>query len=71
MTIVWSPWLAGRLLGADGPVSSALTRELRGWHPTHPGLIDDLDHGHYVRERSARPSHPRWARGSQSVDEYA
>jgi hypothetical protein len=45
--------------------------ELLGWHPTHPALIDDLDHGHYVRERSARPSHPRWARGSQSVDEYA
>jgi nucleoside-diphosphate-sugar epimerase len=39
-------WLAG-FLGADSPASSTLTRELLGWHPTHPGLIDDLDKGHY------------------------
>jgi hypothetical protein len=45
--------------------------ELLEWHPTHPGLIDDLDQGHYFREPSARRSHPRRARGSQSVDEYA
>ncbi|GAB2481977.1 hypothetical protein GCM10026982_02460 [Nocardiopsis aegyptia] len=35
------------LLGTDGPASSALTRELLGWRPTHPGLLDDLDQGHY------------------------
>jgi nucleoside-diphosphate-sugar epimerase len=39
-------WLADFLL-ADSPASSALTRELLGWHPTQPGLIDDLDQGHY------------------------
>ena len=39
-------WLGG-FLGADSPASSTLTRELLGWHPTHPGLIDDLDKGHY------------------------
>jgi nucleoside-diphosphate-sugar epimerase len=39
-------WLAG-LIGADSPASSTLTRELLGWQPTHPGLIDDLDKGHY------------------------
>jgi nucleoside-diphosphate-sugar epimerase len=39
-------WLAG-FLGIDSPASSALTRELLDWHPTHPGLIDDLDKGHY------------------------
>jgi nucleoside-diphosphate-sugar epimerase len=39
-------WLAG-LLAMDSPASSTLTRELSGWHPTHPGLIDDLDKGHY------------------------
>ena len=39
-------WLAG-FLGTDSPASSALTRELLDWHPTHPGLIDDLDKGHY------------------------
>ena len=39
-------WLGG-FFGADIPASSALTRELVGWQPTHPGLIDDLDQGHY------------------------
>ncbi|TDD87001.1 SDR family oxidoreductase [Actinomadura darangshiensis] len=39
-------WLAG-LIGLDAPASSALTRELVGWRPTQPGLIDDLDKGHY------------------------
>src|SRR5450755_3721511 len=34
-------WLAG-FLGIDAPASSTLTRELLGWQPTHPGLIDDL-----------------------------
>jgi nucleoside-diphosphate-sugar epimerase len=41
-------WLGG-LLALDGPASSAVTRELMGWQPTHPGLIDDLDQGHYFR----------------------
>jgi len=45
-------WLAG-FIGADSPASSALTRELLGWHPTQPGLIDDLDKGHYFRNPSA------------------
>jgi nucleoside-diphosphate-sugar epimerase len=39
-------WLAG-FIGADSPASSALTQELLGWHPTHPGLIADLEQGHY------------------------
>jgi nucleoside-diphosphate-sugar epimerase len=39
-------WL-GAFIGADSPASSTLTRELLGWHPTQPGLIDDLDKGHY------------------------
>ncbi len=38
-------WLGG-FLAADSPASSTLTRELLGWHPTHPGLIYDLDKGH-------------------------
>ncbi len=37
----------GALLAIDQPASSALTRELLGWEPTHPGLIADLDEGHY------------------------
>jgi nucleoside-diphosphate-sugar epimerase len=39
-------WMAG-FIGLDSPASSALTRELLGWEPAQPGLIDDLDEGHY------------------------
>lgn len=39
-------WLTG-LLGGDFPASSVLTRNLMGWQPTQPGLIQDLDLGHY------------------------
>jgi nucleoside-diphosphate-sugar epimerase len=37
----------GMFLGIDGPASSALTRELTGWAPREPGLLADLDQGHY------------------------
>ena len=40
-------------LAADNPVSSTLTRELLGWQPTNPGLIEDLDKGHYFHSRPA------------------
>lgn len=39
-------WLAA-FAGLDIRASSALTRERLGWEPTHPGLIDDIDGGHY------------------------
>ena len=42
-----------RFLGIDSPASSALTREQLSWQPTHPGLIDDLDQGHYFRTPAA------------------
>jgi hypothetical protein len=31
-----------------------LTRDLLAWQPTQPGLIDDMDQGHYFRELSVR-----------------
>jgi nucleoside-diphosphate-sugar epimerase len=37
----------------DNPTSSKLTQELLDWRPTHPGLIEDLDLGHYFIESSA------------------
>ncbi len=37
-------------LGADSPASSALTQELLDWHPQRPGLIADLEQGHYFRD---------------------
>lgn len=42
-----SPFMA-TLYGFDGPVSSALTRELLGWSPAGPGLLRDLEHGDYL-----------------------
>ncbi len=33
--------------GMDSPASSTLTRELLDWQPVQPGLIEDLDQGHY------------------------
>jgi len=33
--------------GMDVPASSAVTRDRFGWQPVHPGLIADLDEGHY------------------------
>jgi nucleoside-diphosphate-sugar epimerase len=41
-------WLAG-FISLDSPASGALTHELMGWLPTQPGLIEDLDQGHYFR----------------------
>jgi nucleoside-diphosphate-sugar epimerase len=42
-------WLAG-FLAVDSPAASTLTRQLLGWQPTQPGLIDDLDKGHYFHD---------------------
>jgi nucleoside-diphosphate-sugar epimerase len=36
-----------RMLSTDMPASSAITQELMGWKPTHPGLIEDIQQGHY------------------------
>jgi nucleoside-diphosphate-sugar epimerase len=37
----------GQILAIDQPASSALTRELLSWQPTQPGLIEDMEKGHY------------------------
>ena len=39
-------WMAPFAL-LDSPASSALTQKRFGWLPEHPGLIADLDEGHY------------------------
>jgi len=33
----------------DNPTSNALTQKVLDWHPERPGLIEDLDEGHYFR----------------------
>ncbi len=35
------------LLSIDMPASSIITQELLGWKPTNPGLIEDIEQGHY------------------------
>jgi nucleoside-diphosphate-sugar epimerase len=45
-------WL-GAFVAVDSPASSTLTLELLGWQPTHPGLIADLDQGHYFHHPPA------------------
>jgi nucleoside-diphosphate-sugar epimerase len=39
-------WMAA-FWGLDAPASSALTRARLGWTPTHAGLVEDLEQGHY------------------------
>ena len=39
-------WLAP-FIGLDIQASNTLTRELVGWQPSHAGLLEDLDTGHY------------------------
>jgi nucleoside-diphosphate-sugar epimerase len=38
----------GMILDRDQPASSELTRRLLGWEPTHVGLIEDIERGHYT-----------------------
>ncbi len=45
-------WMAG-FIGLDIPASSTHTRELTGWQPTQPGLLEDLEKGHYFQRQPA------------------
>jgi nucleoside-diphosphate-sugar epimerase len=42
-------WLAA-VLAPDSPASSTRTRQLLDWSPTRPGLLADLDEGHYFHQ---------------------
>jgi hypothetical protein len=39
---------------ADNWVSSTLTQKQLDWHPDQPGLIVDLEAGHYFRDAEER-----------------
>lgn len=43
----------GQLLQIDQPASSEWTRQHMDWKPTQPGLIEDLEEGHYFLRRAA------------------
>lgn len=38
----------GMLMSQDQPASATATEQLLGWQPTGPGLLADIDQGHYV-----------------------
>lgn len=40
----------GRFVGWGGPATAAITRDLLGWEPTGPTLLEDLDMGHYFKQ---------------------
>ncbi|WP_030898395.1 SDR family oxidoreductase [Streptomyces sp. NRRL F-5126] len=42
--------LLAPLVSLDNPASSALTRERLGWAPARPGLIADIEEGHYFED---------------------
>jgi nucleoside-diphosphate-sugar epimerase len=53
----------GVFFSQDLPASSVKTQKLMGWHPVQPGLIQDLDEGHYfdnIPERNARMAVSAW-----------
>ncbi len=37
----------GHFVALDSPATAAITRELLGWEPSGPTLLEDLDQGHY------------------------
>jgi len=49
-------WMAP-FFSANRAASSALTRETMGWDPTQPGLVEDIDQGHYFVDRPTRAVH--------------
>jgi nucleoside-diphosphate-sugar epimerase len=46
----------GAFFALDCPASSAQTQQMLGWHPAQPGLIADLEQGHYFDRTPAAAS---------------
>jgi nucleoside-diphosphate-sugar epimerase len=40
----------GHLVSLDSPATATITRELLGWEPTGPSLVEDLEQDHYYRQ---------------------
>lgn len=41
-------WM-GRFITFDSPATNVKTRQQLSWEPTHPGLVEDLEKGHYFK----------------------
>ncbi len=41
----------GHFVALDSPATATITRELLGWDPIGPSLLEDLDQGHYYRQQ--------------------
>jgi hypothetical protein len=46
-------WIAD-IWAINAPTSSTLTQQRLGWRPSGPGLIDDLEQGHYFDDAPRR-----------------
>jgi nucleoside-diphosphate-sugar epimerase len=40
----------GHFAGLDSPATAVVTRQVLGWEPTGPSLLDDLKQDHYYRQ---------------------
>jgi nucleoside-diphosphate-sugar epimerase len=40
----------GHFVALDSPATASITRELLGWQPTGPSLVEDLEQDHYYRQ---------------------
>jgi nucleoside-diphosphate-sugar epimerase len=40
----------GHFVALDSPATAVITRELLGWEPIGPSLVEDLDQAHYYRQ---------------------
>jgi nucleoside-diphosphate-sugar epimerase len=47
----------GAFFAADVPASSVITQHMLGWRPVQPGLIADLEEGHYFEEAAVAAAH--------------
>ncbi|HEY8482369.1 MAG TPA: hypothetical protein VIL71_21295 [Spirillospora sp.] len=54
----FSPFLA-TVYGVAGPASSRRTREMLGWSPSHPTLLEDIEDGDYLTPPTSSPGDSR------------
>ena len=43
----------GHFASLDSPATAAVTQEMLGWQASGPGLLEDLDQGHYFAPKGS------------------